>query len=183
MSKKWLKSFEFIENNFELWYLGYKLQKCNNFKVHTLLQLQPFIDRANSGQLTTYSECTFCKLWQKLQIYFEHIQIPYNIGFLTNQLRYFKNLKSYRIFDLRFLVFCFDEFSDLLWEKIVLVIEKNFWMCKNFANSLPSASNFKTFSQTLEHFFLTVGQNNFDKKIPFLMKIYCVYMKLVQTCF
>ena len=38
---------------------------------------------------------------------------------------------------------------------------------KNFANSRPSASNFKSFSQSLEHFFLTVGQNNFDKKIQF----------------
>ena len=40
---------------------------------------------------------------------------------------------------------------------------------KNFANSRPSASNFKSFSQSLEHFFLTVGQNNFGNKIPFLM--------------
>ena len=32
---------------------------------------------------------------------------------------------------------------------------------KNFANSWPSASNFKTFSQSLEHFFLTLGQKNF----------------------
>ena len=96
--------------------LGYKkLQKCNNFKVHTLLQLQPFIDRANSGQLTTYSECTFCKLWQKLQIYFEHIQIPYYIGFLTTQFRYFKTLKSYRFFDLRFLIFFVQNGFDLLW--------------------------------------------------------------------
>ena len=39
---------------------------------------------------------------------------------------------------------------------------------KNFANSLPSASNFKSFSRSLEQFFLTVGQNNFGNKIPFL---------------
>ena len=38
---------------------------------------------------------------------------------------------------------------------------------KNFANSRPSASNFKSFSRSLEHFFLTVGQNNFGNKIPF----------------
>ena len=30
----------------------------------------------------------------------------------------------------------------------------------------PRISNF--FSQSLEHFFLTVGQNHFDNKIPFL---------------
>ena len=41
---------------------------------------------------------------------------------------------------------------------------------KNFANSLPSASNFKSFSRSLEQFFLTVGQNNFGNKIPLLKK-------------
>ena len=39
---------------------------------------------------------------------------------------------------------------------------------KNFANSRPSASNFKRFSRSLEQFFLTVVQNNFGNKIPFL---------------
>ena len=38
-----------------------------------------------------------------------------------------------------------------------------------FANSLPSALNFKCFSRSLEHFFLTVGQNNFGNKIPYLL--------------
>ena len=37
---------------------------------------------------------------------------------------------------------------------------------KIFANSRPSASNFKFFSWSLEQFFLTVGQNNFGNKIP-----------------
>ena len=37
---------------------------------------------------------------------------------------------------------------------------------KNFANSRPSASNFKSFFRSLEQFFLTVGQNNFGNKIP-----------------
>ena len=39
---------------------------------------------------------------------------------------------------------------------------------KIFSNSWPSASNFKNFSRSLEQLFLTVGQNNFGKKIPFL---------------
>ena len=43
---------------------------------------------------------------------------------------------------------------------------------KNFANSRPSASNFKSFSQSLEQFFLTIGQNNFCNKIPFLPKLF-----------
>ena len=38
---------------------------------------------------------------------------------------------------------------------------------KKFPNSWPSASNFKSFSRSLKHFFLTVGQNNFGNKIPF----------------
>ena len=37
---------------------------------------------------------------------------------------------------------------------------------KNFSNSRLSASNFKSFSRSLEQFFLTVGQNNFGNKIP-----------------
>ena len=37
---------------------------------------------------------------------------------------------------------------------------------KNFANSRPSASNSKSFSRSLEQFFLTVGQNKFGNKIP-----------------
>ena len=36
---------------------------------------------------------------------------------------------------------------------------------KNFENSRLSASNFKSFSRSLEQFFLTVGQNNFGNKI------------------
>ena len=39
---------------------------------------------------------------------------------------------------------------------------------KNFENSRLSASNFKSFSRSLEQFFLTVGQNNFGNKIPLL---------------
>ena len=44
---------------------------------------------------------------------------------------------------------------------------------KNFANSRPSASNFESFSRSLEQFFLTVGQNNFGNKIPLnVLKMY-----------
>ena len=37
------------------------------------------------------------------------------------------------------------------------------------ANSQPSALNFKSFSRSLEQFFLTVGHNNFGNKIPLLL--------------
>ena len=56
--------------------------------------------------------------------------------------------------------------------------QKLFWPCtvwincssdlKIFANSRPSDSNFKSFSRSVEQFFLTIGQNNFDNKIPLL---------------
>ena len=35
---------------------------------------------------------------------------------------------------------------------------------KLFANSRPSAKNFKSFSRSLEQLFITVGQNNFERK-------------------
>ena len=38
-----------------------------------------------------------------------------------------------------------------------------------FANSRPSASNFKSFSQSVEQFFLKVGKNNFGKNIPIVI--------------
>ena len=51
----------------------------------------------------------------------------------------------------RKMVFCYQNCSDLLWEKIVLVIEKNFW------NSRLKAQ----FLRSLEQFIQTVkGQNN-----------------------
>ena len=72
-------------------------------------------------------------------------------------------------------VICYHNISNLLWKKDVLCVRKKSESqkhyssdLKNFANSRPSASNFKSFSQSLEQFFLTVGQNNFGNKIPFL---------------
>ena len=41
-----------------------------------------------------------------------------------------------------------------------------------FENFRPSVSNFKSFSQSLEQFFLTVGQNNFGNEVPFLAKVH-----------
>ena len=48
---------------------------------------------------------------------------------------------------------------------------------KIIANSQPSVSNFKSFSRSLEQFFLTVGQNNFGPKK--LLSI-CHRMKFCQ---
>ena len=44
---------------------------------------------------------------------------------------------------------------------------------KNFENSQPSASKFKSFSRSLEQFFFRVGQNNFGNKIPFQTGYHC----------
>ena len=49
-----------------------------------------------------------------------------------------------------------------------LTVRTNYFSdLKIFANSQPSASNFKRFSRSLEQFFFTEGQNNFCNKIPF----------------
>ena len=45
------------------------------------------------------------------------------------------------------MVFCYQYCSDLLWEKIVLVIEKNFW------NSRLKAENFQNFWDHLNNLF------------------------------
>ena len=64
------------------------------------------------------------------------------------------------------LVFCFQNCFDLLREKIVLAMEKNFRNSRMKAKLLRS----------LEQFFLTVGQNNFGNKIPFLDQSYCTHL-------
>ena len=46
-----------------------------------------------------------------------------------------------------------------------------------FANSRPSASNFKTFSQSLEQSLLTESQNNFGNKIQFLSQ--CLFLSVI----
>ena len=48
---------------------------------------------------------------------------------------------------------------------------------KIFVNSLPSASTFKSFSWSLDQFFLTVVQTNFGSKIPYLV-IFSISLKL-----
>ena len=54
------------------------------------------------------------------------------------------------------MVFYYQNCSDILWEKIVLVIEKNFW------NSRLKAEKFSKILRSLEQFIQTVkGQNSF----------------------
>ena len=61
-----------------------------------------------------------------------------------------------------------------LWEKIVLVIEKNFW------NSRLKAQNL----QNLNNFFLIVGQNNFGNKIPLIpFPVHTIRMKIHHELF
>ena len=71
--------------------------------------------------------------------------------------------------------FCY---QNLFWPFTVWINCSN--DLKNFANSRPSASNFKSFSQT--NFFLTVGQNNFANKIPF-QETDCTDMNLILNAF
>ena len=55
-------------------------------------------------------------------------------------------------------------YQKLFWPFTVRI--NHFGDLKVFSNSWPSTSNFKNVSQTLQQFFLTVGQNNFCNKIP-----------------
>ena len=50
---------------------------------------------------------------------------------------------------------------------------------KNFANSRPSVSYLKSFFPSLEQFFLSVSQNNFGDKIPF---IHMLFFAIVFHC-
>ena len=50
-------------------------------------------------------------------------------------------------------------------------------------NSCPSASNFKSFSSSLEQLFLSVSQNNFGNKIPFLHKfVFVIFGNIALFC-
>ena len=57
-------------------------------------------------------------------------------------------------------------YQNLFWTFTVLINCSG--DLKTFGNFQPSAVNFKSFSWSLEYFFLTVGQNNFGNKIPFM---------------
>ena len=74
------------------------------------------------------------------------------------------------------MAFCYQNCSDVLWEKIALVIEKN------FRDSRLKAEIW--FLRSLEHFFLTVRQNNFGNKIPFLgyCKIFTSLPSFASRC-
>ena len=51
---------------------------------------------------------------------------------------------------------------------------------KIFENSRPSASNFKSFSRSLEQFFLTVGQTNFGNKTTLIHLL--IFIHVCQKC-
>ena len=76
-----------------------------------------------------------------------------------------------------------------IWIIIVLMYCKLYWPftvrincstdLKIFANSRPSASNFKSFSRSQEQFFLKAGQNNYWNKIS-LFFIYLILLFLLH---
>ena len=65
--------------------------------------------------------------------------------------------------------------------KIVLRYHSLNKLFELFANSRPLALNFKSFSRSLEQFFLTVGQNNFGNKIPFFQTTLITRLSRLQT--
>ena len=52
-----------------------------------------------------------------------------------------------------------------------------------FANSRPLASNFKSFSRSLEQFFLTVGQNSFGNKICTIFVFWILFTEQKSVIF
>ena len=52
-----------------------------------------------------------------------------------------------------------------------------------FANSWPSASNFRNFSRSLKQFFLKVGQNSFGSKILFFVSYFIAKDHVVDFFF
>ena len=74
---------------------------------------------------------------------------------LTNFLKFFANFANFFFFYLRTIVkkaFCYQKWfwPFTVWINCSSDLKKN-------SNSRPSASNFKSFSRSLEHFFLTAG--------------------------
>ena len=118
------------------------------------------------------------RLW-KTKI--EKTQFAKKFHFLTFPAIFFSNLNCN--YDLSYNCSKFLDVRNLKEQvKKAICYQKLFWPftvwincssdLKIFANSRPSASNFVSFSQSLEQFFFTVGQNNFGNKIPFSIFFY-----------
>ena len=96
--------------------------------------------------------------WKNYNLWWQGFCINKSIftyGLLYDLLHFFWHVLL--VMDDRFIqwemVFCYQNCSDLLWEKIVLVIEKNFE---------AEGREFAKFLRSLEQFIQTVkGQNNF----------------------
>ena len=73
------------------------------------------------------------------------------------------------------MVFCYQNCSDLLWEKIVLVIEKFFWnsrlkaICKKFEITRTICSNSERSEQFLVTDHILTKNDKVDKKFKFLL--------------
>ena len=104
-------------------------------------------------QCSKKRDCLRHKCGQKCCILLEHV-CPLVIT-IFNKTHFFHAKKKFRK------AFCYQK---LFWPFTVWIDCSS--DLKKFANSWPSASNFKSFSRSLEQFFLTVGQNNFGNKIP-----------------
>ena len=77
----------------------------------------------------------------KIKVLINLVKIITSI-FLTCSCRFLFKYQYFLFSNCHFncsMVFCYQNCSDLLWEKIVLVIEKNFW------NSRLKAENFQSF--------------------------------------
>ena len=89
-------------------------------------------------------------------------QVPLLVlaNFSPQKMAWFQNWSRHRLG----LVFCFQNCSDLLWEKIVLVIKKSFW------NSRLTAENSQNFWDYLKNLGIRTvkGHTNFWNRMLFL---------------
>ena len=79
-----------------------------------------FLRQTTKGLMHTYLPRLLLDLWKLLKL---------------QNLNYFINVEISLVVKM---VFCYQNCSDLLWEKIVLVIEKNFWNLRLKAENLQN---------------------------------------------
>ena len=133
--------------------------------LHFYLIFKPFSPSGKWGNWKKWQEkkckASLSQAWKIM--YFPAIPIPIifsNFEFNCSNLSSLRNLQEQVK-----KAFCYQE---LFWPFTVWINCSS--DLKNFENSRPSASNFKSCFWSLEQFFLTVVQNNFGNKIPFPRK-------------
>ena len=133
-------------------------------KLHYYLVNGTFPNSNSSCDLLSNARKPFWTLPEKITFRLSNSSPEYFSNFSCRflNLNYFSNLNPdcSNVFDLRNLqeqvknAFCYQK---LFWPFTVWINCSSY--LKNLANSRPAASNFKSFSRSLEQFFLTVSRS------------------------